>query len=161
MRHLPADSPHVTSAVESYERIRAEYVRVGEAIKAAGFEKQLAYLDKMDFTNRTKYFWRMIARLRGDKTADQSFAIKNLSGIISSSKEEFCENWVNFYQRLYQPQPQPSKLREHLVAVNSARAAAGSLGSLFREHVLDRDLDFGEFKKAIKTQRNGAAPGFG
>ena len=119
------------------------------------WENQLANLDKLDFRNRTKAFWGMVARLRSDKAAGDSFAVKNLNGVISSSREKFCENWVAFYQRLYQPSVLPSKLRARLERINLVRARNSNAGG-----ALDRVLGRKEFNDAISAQRLKSAPGF-
>ncbi len=156
MRHLPADSPQVAATVGCYERIRAEYLRVEKAIQSSFFENQLTYLDKMDFMNRTKYFWRMVAKLRNDKAAAESFAIKDSDGIVSSSRQEFCENWIDFYHRLYLPNSVQSNLQKYSERLNSIRGRFSGA----KHPTLDAPLQYSELKLVLKRQKNGAAPGF-
>ena len=155
MRSLPADCPQVVAARGTYDRLRAELQRVERAVRQDHWEKQLARLDKLDFKNRTKAFWKMVSKLRSDKISGVSFAIKNLKGVISSSREEFLENWTAFYQRLYQPLKLASNLRTQLLRINKVRARNSDATG-----ILDRDLERKEFDAAIAAQRLNSAPGF-
>ena len=62
-----------------------------------------------------------------------------MKGVISSSREEFLENWTAFYERLYQPLELVSKLRTQLLRINKIRARnSDAIG------ILDRDLERNE-----------------
>ena len=155
MRTLPANNPQVDFAKQCYRRISAELHRVESAMRAEAWELQLAKLDQLDFVNRTKHFWRLIARLRRNNSSSVSFSIKNIAGIESTSREEFCSNWMQFYERLYSPNPTPSLLRKRLSRINIARAKNIEVSG-----ILDIPITRAEFDLALKSQRNNSAPGF-
>ena len=150
LRHLPADSPQVDYVVGCYNRIRAEFLRVEKAVTSSFFEKQLQTLDRMDFIHRTKFFWKMVAGLRSSRGAGDPCT-------ISSSRDEFCDNWVDFYQRLYCPTPIPSKLRKRAERVNAVRARFVGRDSSAAE--LDSAISLEELRGALRAQRKDAAPG--
>ena len=154
MRSLPADCPHVVFAKRCYSRISAELRRVESAVRADAWEEQLAKLDRLDFVNRTKQFWRLISQLRR-KNSSCAFSIKNIEGIVSASKQEFCDNWKQFYDRLYSPNLKPSSLRKRLSRINAVRAKNTEVSG-----ILDAPISRAEFDSALEMQRKNSAPGF-
>ena len=156
-RYLPADNPEVRTLTAALEHARSEYLRIEAAVKRDRWEGQLAELEHLDFCRRTKQFWKLVAKIRkSSSNNEESFAIKNLKDVISSSKTEFCENWVSFYSHLYCQPPKLSTLCKKAGLWNRARAThAGATN-----HPLDQPLTFGEFQAALKKQRKKASPGF-
>ena len=155
LRAFPADSDQVKFVSACYARIARELHRVETAVRADKWEQQLARMDKLDFVNRTKLFWKLVAGIRKSNTAETALSINNFDGLASTSKEEFCANWVDFYSRLYEPARVASKLRKRLEIINLARARNSEVSG-----PLDEPLSRAEFDDAVKCQRKNSAPGF-
>ena len=86
--------------------LRLSYSRTSKWIEAEvqhlvklDWEKTLNYMEAMDFTNRSKLFWKQIGTLRS-RQADLFVptSIKNTTGEHSTTERQFSEYWKNFYK---------------------------------------------------------------
>ena len=88
------------------------------------------------------------------KTGDQvSGVLYNAAGEPSKSRNEYFDNWAEFYQNLYTPKATPPQARRAKIK-NRVRASKD-----FRNDELNAPITKAEFGEALKRQRADAAPG--
>ncbi len=138
--------------VNQLEKFKTRKCQIEEKKRALDYEKLLCKMEKMCFTERSKFLSKKLREIRG-QSSEISGVIKNLEGKHSTNENEFMDYWVEFYSNLYSNNNFKSKDSESFSQIENNKVTPSDI------YNLNKEISFDEFEQILEKLPRNKAPG--
>ena len=142
-----------TTLVIQLEKFKARKEIIIEKKSALDYEKLLTKMEKMCFTERSKFLSKKLREIRGQNSSEISGVVKNLEGKHSTTEKEFLAYWAEFYKNLYKNNFKPDGDRSDFVNSRNKKVTPSDLFNL------NKKISFEEFNDTLEKLPKNKAPG--